>query len=312
MRKRMTQFRLGFLLSAILCLQLFQPAAAAEKVVLANPGWTDLSSTDGVAITLLNALGYQAEEKTISGPIAFAAIRKGDVDIFLGNWLPAQKSYMKPAGEFEIVGHNLDGAKFTLAVPHYAYEAGVKTFADLNKFADKFHHRIYGIEPGSASNVKIQKMIDSNAFNLGDWKLVESSEQGEMSQLKRATRRERFIVFQGWEPHPMNTNFDIDYLSGGDEIFGPNFGGAYVQTLVRNGLKEDQPNVYQLAKNLKFTLDMENEMMGFVLNDQLSGAEAASKWIKAHPDVLKPWLEGVTTIDGQPGLPAVKKALGIN
>ena len=34
-------------------------------------------------------------------------------------------------------------------------------------------------------------------------------------------------------------------------------------------------------------------------------------WLTDHPDVLGPWLEGVTTIDGEPGLPAVQSALGL-
>ena len=50
-------------------------------------------------------------------------------------------------------------------------------------------------------------------------------------------------------------------------------------------------------------------MMG-MLEDQ-SADDAAKSWLKDHPDVLGPWLEGVTTIDGQPGLPAVKASLGL-
>ena len=74
-------------------------------------------------------------------------------------------------------------------------------------------------------------------------------------------------MFLGWEPHPMNTNFDLAYLSGGDEVFGPNYGGATVYTNVRAGYLEECPNVGQLLKNLKFTLAMENEIMGAILND---------------------------------------------
>ena len=64
----------------------------------------------------------------------------------------------------------------TLAVNKEAADAGVKTFADLNKHADKFNRIINSIEPGSSANAKIQKMIDDNAYGLGGWKLVESSE----------------------------------------------------------------------------------------------------------------------------------------
>jgi glycine betaine/proline transport system substrate-binding protein len=34
--------------------------------------------------------------------------------------------------------------------------------------------------------------------------------------------------------------------------------------------------------------------------------QAALDWLKANPQVLDQWLAGVTTIDGKPGLPAVK------
>ena len=52
-------------------------------------------------------------------------------------------------------------------------------------------------------------------------------------------------------------------------------------------------------------------MMGKILDDGMTGENAAKEWIKANPDVLGPWLDGVTTFDGEPGLPAVKTALGI-
>jgi glycine betaine/proline transport system substrate-binding protein len=39
--------------------------------------------------------------------------------------------------------------------------------------------------------------------------------------------------------------------------------------------------------------------------------EAATEWLKANPDALTPWLEGVTTFDGGDALAAVKAALGL-
>ena len=41
------------------------------------------------------------------------------------------------------------------------------------------------------------------------------------------------------------------------------------------------------------------------------GPDAAEAWIKENPDALGPWLEGVTTLSGEPGLDAVKSALGL-
>ena len=51
--------------------------------------------------------------------------------------------------------------------------------------------------------------------------------------------------------------------------------------------------------------------MGSILFDNQEPDKAAVSWLKANPDALGTWLDGVTTIDGQPGLPAVKASLGL-
>ena len=51
--------------------------------------------------------------------------------------------------------------------------------------------------------------------------------------------------------------------------------------------------------------------MGAILDDGADPQEAATAWLKANPDVLDGWLDGVTTMDGGDGLAAVKDALGL-
>ena len=286
-----------------------------QTVRFTDPGWTDISSTNALAGTVLDALGYQTEVSTLAVPIGFEGMKNGEIDVFLGNWMPAQQKFIDKyagPGDIDIVGPNLHGAKFTLAVPKYVYEAGVKDFADLAKHADKFRQRIYGIEAGAPVNQLLQKMINSGDFNLKDWSLVESGEQGVLSQVKRAVKRKQFMVFLGWEPHPMNSNFELAYLTGGDKYFGPDFGGATIHTLTRKGYQQACPNVGKLLQNLKFTLAMENEMMGHILDGNLPPADAAREWLAQNPQVLDNWLDGVTTRTGEPGLAAVKDYLLIN
>ena len=76
-------------------------------------------------------------------------------------------------------------------------------------------------------------MIDKNDFDLGKWKLVESSEQGMLSQVLRANKSKQWIVFLGWAPHPMNKKIKLKYLAGGDSYFGPNKGASKVYTVQR-------------------------------------------------------------------------------
>jgi glycine betaine/proline transport system substrate-binding protein len=288
---------------------------SCQTVRFSDVGWTDITSTTAAASVVLEGLGYQAEVEILSVPVTYASLKNEDIDVFLGNWMPTMEGDVRPYlddGSVESVGVNLEGAKYTLAVPTYLAEQGLQDFADIAEFRDQLEGQIYGIEPGNDGNRLILEMIEQDAFGLSGFELVESSEQGMLAQVERATRSEEPIVFLGWEPHPMNANFELTYLSGGDDVFGPNFGGATVYTNVRAGLLQDCPNLGKLLSNLQFSLPMENEIMGAILNDREDPNEAAAAWLKAHPDVVEGWLEGVTTFEGEPGPAAVKEHLGIS
>ena len=283
--------------------------AACATVKLGDPGWSDIAVTNGIASFLLDGLGYETQSQTLAVPIIFAGLQKGQIDVFLGNWMPAQQSnYDKfvASGEIDEVAQNLEGTEYTLAVPAYAYEAGVKTFADLDKHADKFDKKLYGIASGSPGNDSIKQMIAADEFGLGDWKLVESSEQAMLVQVGRAVKREQFVVFLGWTPHPMNVQYDMKYLRGGEKYFGAS---GQVNTLARKGYAQQCPNAGKLLSNLKFTQEMENSIMDRVLSKQASNDAAIKDWLQANPQVLDAWLDGVTTRDGGDGLAAVKARL---
>lgn len=288
--------------------------ANCESVTLSDVGWTDITATTAATVTVLEALGYETDVKVLSVPVTYVSMAGGDVDVFLGNWMPTMEgdiaSY-REAGTVDTVRANLEGAKYTMAVNSVAAEAGLADFADIAKFADELEGKIYGIEPGNDGNRLIQDMIDSDAFGMGDFEVAESSEQGMLAQVDRATKRGEMVVFLGWEPHPMNANFDMSYLTGGDDYFGPNYGGATVYTNTSAGYVDECPNVGKLLQNLEFSLAMENEIMGAILNDGEEANDAAATWLTANSDVLGPWLDGVTTQDGGDAMAAVKSALGM-
>ena len=173
-------------------------------------------------------------------------------------------------------------------------------FNDIQRFAKELGHEIYGIEPGNDGNRLVLEMIKENRHGLGGFKLVESSEQGMLAQVERAIAAKRPIVFFGWEPHPMNTRFDMRYLTGGDSSFGPNYGGAMVYTNVREGFLEECPNLGRLFKNLTFTLHGESGIMAGILDRKLAPEAAAAEWLKRNPEALAAWFDGVTRFDGSP------------
>jgi glycine betaine/proline transport system substrate-binding protein len=287
---------------------------SCEAVRFSDVGWTDITATTALASVILEGLGYEPSATVLAVPVTYQSLKNGDIDVFLGNWMPTMEADIKPFkedGSVEVIGANLEGAKYTLAVPAYLAAEGLKDFADIARFKDKLDGKIYGIEPGNDGNRLIQKMIDEGAFGLKGFEVVESSEQGMLSQVERAGRDKGPIVFLGWEPHPMNARFQMAYLTGGDDFFGPNFGGATVYTNVRKGYLQECPNVGKLLSNLVFDLKLENEIMAGILDEGEDADDAAEKWLKANPDRLDAWLAGVTTFEGEDGKAAVREELGL-
>ncbi|KQQ53655.1 glycine/betaine ABC transporter substrate-binding protein [Pseudomonas sp. Leaf127] len=283
---------------------------SCKTVKMADPGWSDIGATNAIAGLLLEGLGYTAKVDTLAVPITYGGLKDGQLDVFLGNWMPAQQGFHDKfiaTGDVTRLSKNLQGTEFTLAVPDYVWEAGVHDFADLQKFADKFNNKIYGIGAGAPANLSLQEIIKANEFNLGQWKLVESSEQAMLAEVNRNVKRKAFVVFLGWTPHPMNVQVKgMRYLKGGEKYFGDT-GSVY--TVTRKGYADACPNAARLLTNLTFTLDMENSIMAEVANNKTSNPQAAKAWIKANPAVLEQWLDGVKTIDDKDGLAAVKASL---
>ncbi len=289
--------------------------AACEAVRFSDVGWTDITATTAATSEVLMALGYSPEAKVLSVPVTYASLKNKDIDVFLGNWMPTMEADLasyRDDGSVEVLETpNLTGAKYTLATNAKGAELGISSFADIAKNSDALEGKIYGIEPGNDGNRLIQSMIDADAFGLKGFEVVESSEQGMLAQTARAKRRGEPVVFLAWEPHPMNANFDLTYLAGGDDYFGPDFGGATVFTNIRQGYLSECPNVGALLTNLQFSLAMENEIMGAILDDGEDPNKASKKWLSANPDVVMGWVNGVTTLDGKDGAAAVKSYFGL-
>lgn len=287
-------------------------AEGCDKIVFSDVGWTDITATTAATTLVLDALGYETEIKVLAVPVTYTGLAEGDIDVFLGNWMPTMEADIAPyrdAGTVDTVRTNLEGAKYTLATNEAGAALGIKDFKDIATHKDALEGQIYGIEPGNDGNRLIQDMIASGPFGLDGFEVVESSEQGMLAEVANKDGEAKPIVFLGWEPHPMNANFKMIYLTGGDDYFGPNLGGATVATNTRAGYVAECPNTGKLLQNLSFTLAMENEIMGAILNDGTDPADAAKAWLAANPTAWEAWLEGVTTKDGGDAKAAVTAAL---
>ncbi|ATB33333.1 glycine betaine ABC transporter substrate-binding protein [Melittangium boletus] len=266
------------------------------RVRISDVGWTDVSATTALAVEVLRDLGYEGHVELLSLPVTFVGLGNGDIDVFLGNWMPAQTDAIKPymeGGQVVDLGVNLEGALFTFAVPTYVWEAGVKSAADLAARKAEFKGRIHGIAPGSAANRMVLDLIQQGTYGLEGWKLLESSEQGMLGEVRRAVASGEWIVFFGWAPHPMNSQIAMKYLGDPLEKWGVGGGASVVHTVANKGFVERCPNLVKLFQNMKLTTEIEGELMGRILDDKLSPEQAAREWLRAHADQAAAWTLGV-------------------
>jgi glycine betaine/proline transport system substrate-binding protein len=273
-------------------------AESCKAVRFADVGWTEIQVISGIASILYDALGYQAEVKTLSVPVTFAAQKSKDVEVFFGNWMPSQTADIKPYMDeksIEQLAVNMEGAGYGVVVPQYVADAGINSLADLGAAKDKFQGKFYGIESGNDGNRIIQGFIDDAKNNLAGWELVESSEAGMLTEAEKAMKDNQWIVFLGWTPHPVMGDMKLHYLDGVSEA---GFGPASVYTTARAGWAAECPNAGKLASQFKFTVAMVGAMMSPVLKDGKDPKVVAAEWVKANGETINQWLDGVTTIDG--------------
>ncbi|MBO1324956.1 glycine/betaine ABC transporter substrate-binding protein [Acetobacter sp. TBRC 12305] len=284
---------------------------SCAPIRLSDVGWTDAEAVTSVAVRLFDALGYRPQAPMLTLALTYVSMRDRRVDAFLSNWEPIGHQAIAPFladGSVEQVATNLSGAHLTLAVPDYTWNAGLRDYKDIQAWGPQLSYMIFGLEAGNNGNALILNMLRHNQFNLGHFRLVESSEQGMLSQVARNIQKHQPILFLGWEPHPMNMTFPIRYLTGGESVFGAD-GGTSVHTVIRAGYDKACPNAARLLTRIRFSVQDENTMMRAIEENRTKPSTVAWQWLRDHPAEWSAWLEDIVTMDGQPGKDAVKRML---
>ena len=283
---------------------------AAQEVRFGYVEWPEAVMKTQVVSDVLGALGFKTTQQSLSVPLVLKGVSAGDLDVFLETWLPSMESMVTPYlddGSLTMSAHNLDGTLYRAAVPTYVYGAGVTSIADLEANADKFSRDYYGIEPGNDGNEIMRRAIQADTYGLNDWTLVESSEQGMLQMVERATERGDWIVFSGWKPHWMNSAFDISYLDDPEDIWG---GEGYVATVANTGYLEANPNLARFFEQFAVTSEIQSGWIEEYGRQGRDPEEVADEWIRLNLATVKGWAEGVKTADGGEAVVVLEATFG--
>jgi len=285
---------------------LAQQTEQCASIRFADSAKPSITAATAATSVIVESLGYSCTTKLMTKSVALQELKNDHIDIFMGIWMPEMLSEITPYtnnGYIQILPPYLIGARYGLCVPSYIYQAGVNSINDINKFKKEFQKRIYGLEPGNTLNKQLQFMIQYNSL-LSDWKLIESNEKEMLNAVKKAIDRHEWIVFVGWEPHPMNSMFNIMFLTDTHRSFGNLSEGASICSVVRTKWRDNCPELMKIITNLSFSFDMVNAIMAIIKNQDIDPQTAAKYWLNEHPDHLKLWLQNIKTIDGKEGYQA--------
>jgi len=157
---------------------------------------------------------------------------------------------------------------------------------------DSVDYKIIGIDPGAGLMKATAKVVDE--YGLDNWKVVEGSGAAMTAALKKAYEKKEPIIITGWTPHWMFAKFDLKYLEDPKGVYGQE---ETINTIARNGLKEDLPDAHKVLDQFNWTPDDMAAVMSAIQAGEKPEV-AAAKWVEENADKVAEWTTGTDKVSG--------------
>lgn len=286
---------------------------SAQTVDFGYVEWPGVTVKTHVVSQVLDAVGYDTQTTPLSVPVTLLGVSQGDLDVFLGVWRPSMNSmledYLPETGDGSIIlaARNLEPTIYRPAVPTYVAEQGITSLADVGENAEMFDNRFVGIEPGNDGNEIVLNMIENDTYGFGDFELAESSTEGMLSEVERAEGRQEPIVFLGWSPHWMNSQFDITYLDDPQNVWG---GDGYVATALNAQFAEENPELRAFFEDFAIEPAVQDVWIDRFSRQGNEAPAVAEQWIRENLDTVATWVEGLDTPSGEDPVALLEERFG--
>ena len=265
-------------------------ASAAEPIKMAITDWADVLATANVAKYVLETkLNQPVKFVNADIGIQFEGVARDDLDIMVGGWLPVTHAvyYAKYKNDMDDVGIIYTGGKNGWAVPDYVPKSELSSIADLSKpdVKSKLDGTIQGIGPGAGLMQASEKTVQ--AYGLSDYHLQSSSEAGMLAAVSRAYQSKQWVVATVWSPHWLWQKWHMRYLADPKGTLG---GEEQIHAFASKQFAGKFQRADVFFKHFKMKLS-DIEAIEFDGNSSNDYAAAAKKFVDAHPDEVKSWLQ---------------------
>ena len=302
------------LLITVILISSFTLMASANNddntIILGDSNWPGLRGKTAIAKYILENIGYNVKRTSATDPMIRQGIITGDVDIYLGTWMPSlKKARMKNQDKHHYITKNMHGGSLGMAVPKYVAKQGINSMTDLKEHADKFDKKLYVGPAGWVYDGCLRDAQKENIYNLKDWKLISSNPAGLWAKLDKAIKNKEWIVWAAWKPHWMNTVYDMVYLNDPQNIFGNKF--SWVETITRKGFPEEHPEVTTFLKNLIFKSQTQSLLSYEIGQNEKDVDQFAKKWVKNNIFKVSAFLSLVEAPNGEPAIDVLRENINL-
>lgn len=197
-------------------------------------------------------LGLVVEGVPVPAGALYKAVADGSIDGTLGPWLPLSgKTFMeKYQKDFEYLGPNMHGCKSGIIVPKYVT---IDRIEDMTKHAREFGGRIFSPERKLSTGMQLINTI--NEYGLAGFEPDFGNESTMLEALDKRYKNKEWVAVTGWQPHWKFGFYELKFLRDSKETMGPE---EYTATIVRKGLREENPELYKLFKEFKLDIQALN------------------------------------------------------
>jgi len=266
--------------------QSSNPAAPQGTIRIGLVDWAEAIVVSNLWKVILEREGYQVELKELDVAPLYKGLAQGDLDLFLDAWLPGfHRNYWEKLGnQLEDLGSWYEGKAYTgLAVPSYMKE--VNAIADLEKHKEAFKGEIVGIDAGASVMRLVEEKVIP-AYGLS-YKLISSSEAAMLSKVRKAYQMQEPIVFLGWNPHWMFTEWDLKYLEDPKKVIPE---GEEIRILAHKDFSEQYPEVADALKRFKLSDAELGEMENEIFNKGNDELAVVRRWVEENQALVDQWL----------------------
>ncbi|MDY0132931.1 MAG: glycine betaine ABC transporter substrate-binding protein [Desulforegulaceae bacterium] len=273
------------MLSFCIVMTLSTNAFAKKKVKIVYVEWACATASSNVMKAVIEkATDYKVELTPVAAAAMYSAIATNDQDATTTGWLPVTHAdYVKRfEGRIVDLGPNMEGAKIGLVVPKYVT---INSIEELDNEYKKFDGDIIGIDPGAGvMRCAEQALVD---YNLKKIELISSSGPMMTATLQNRYKNNKWVVVTGWVPHWKFAKFDLKFLEDPKKVFGE---AETINTIVRNDLKKDMPEVYKILDNFYWGPSEIGEVMAMNMeNGQVE--KNAVTWVEKNPEIVNKWIK---------------------